>query len=60
MIHLLLPLLFRFSCWAVVILAGALLKECLGLLAKGIHPTIISDALHRAADKSVEVSAPVP
>lgn len=40
----------------VVILAGALLKECLGLLAKGIHPTIISDALHRAADKAVEVS----
>ena len=40
----------------VVVLAGALLQQCLSLLAKGVHPTIISDALFRASDKAVEVS----
>ncbi|GBG89754.1 hypothetical protein CBR_g49606 [Chara braunii] len=39
----------------VVILAGALLKQCLDLLAKGIHPTAISEALHKAAEKAVEI-----
>lgn len=40
---------------AVVVLAGALLKECLGLLGKGVHPTTISEALHKASEKAVEV-----
>eukprot|EP00850_Spirogloea_muscicola_P002184 SM000008S22273 [mRNA] locus=s8:816314:819159:+ [translate_table: standard] len=39
----------------VVVLAGALLKQCLGLLAKGVHPTVISEALHKASEKAVEV-----
>ncbi|XP_024361293.1 T-complex protein 1 subunit delta [Physcomitrium patens] len=39
----------------VVVLAGALLKECLGLLGKGVHPTTISEALHKASEKAVEV-----
>ncbi|ERN06187.1 hypothetical protein AMTRI_Chr06g170660 [Amborella trichopoda] len=39
----------------VVIIAGALLKQCLALLSKGIHPTVISDALHKASEKAVEV-----
>eukprot|EP00897_Mesotaenium_endlicherianum_P002854 jgi/Mesen1/2597/ME000166S01722 len=39
----------------VVVLAGALLKESLGLLAKGVHPTIISEAMHNASQKAVEV-----
>ncbi|KAG0600757.1 hypothetical protein M758_11G058400 [Ceratodon purpureus] len=39
----------------VVVLAGALLKQCLDLLGKGIHPTTISEALHKASEKAVEV-----
>ncbi|CAI5979199.1 unnamed protein product [Closterium sp. NIES-64] len=39
----------------VVVVAGALLKECLSLLGKGIHPTIISEALHKAANKAAEI-----
>lgn len=34
---------------SVVVLAGALLQACTGLLAKGIHPTSISDAFATAA-----------
>eukprot|EP00898_Chlorokybus_atmophyticus_P007926 jgi/Chlat1/8134/Chrsp75S07578 len=40
---------------SVVVLAGALLAKCMELLEKGIHPTIISEALFRAANKAVEV-----
>jgi hypothetical protein len=40
---------------AVVVLAGALLKQCLDLLGKGIHPTTISEALHKASEKAIEV-----
>ncbi len=40
---------------AVVVLAGALLKQCLNLLSKGLHPTIISEAFHKASEKAVEV-----
>jgi len=40
---------------AVVVLAGALLKQCLNLLGKGVHPTTISEALHKASEKAVEV-----
>jgi T-complex protein 1 subunit delta len=38
-----------------VVLAGALLKQCLNLLSKGLHPTIISEAFHKASEKAVEV-----
>ncbi|KAE9453926.1 hypothetical protein C3L33_14176, partial [Rhododendron williamsianum] len=39
----------------VVVIAGALLKQCLSLLDAGIHPTVISDALHKASLKAVDV-----
>ncbi|KAL5706373.1 T-complex protein 1 subunit delta [Ranunculus cassubicifolius] len=39
----------------VVVIAGALLKQCLTLLNNGIHPTVISDSLHKASIKAVEV-----
>ncbi|KAI5075254.1 hypothetical protein GOP47_0009330 [Adiantum capillus-veneris] len=39
----------------VVVIAGALLKQCMMLLNKGVHPTLISEALHKACDKAVEV-----
>jgi len=39
----------------VVVIAGALLRHCLSLLSHGIHPTVISDSLHKAATKAVEV-----
>ncbi|GAB0495927.1 hypothetical protein MMPV_007237 [Pyropia vietnamensis] len=48
---------------SVVVLAGALLQACTGLLAKGIHPTSISDAFataSRLADDVLEgMSFPV-
>lgn len=39
----------------VVVIAGALLKQCLSLLSAGIHPTVVSDSLHKASTKAVEV-----
>ena len=39
----------------VVVLAGALLAQCISLLDKGIHPTLISEALFKASDKAIEV-----
>lgn len=39
----------------VVVIAGALLKQCLVLLTNGIHPTVISDALHKTAEKAIDV-----
>ncbi|KAG4118280.1 hypothetical protein ERO13_D11G005200v2 [Gossypium hirsutum] len=39
----------------VVVIAGALLKQCLLLLTNGIHPTVISDSLHKASTKAVDV-----
>ena len=39
----------------VVVIAGALLRQCLSLLSHGIHPTIISNSLHKAALKAVDV-----
>ncbi|CAN1344808.1 T-complex protein 1 subunit delta [Linum perenne] len=39
----------------VVVIAGALLKQCLLLLSSGIHPTVISDSLHKASVKAVDV-----
>ncbi|KAG5111863.1 hypothetical protein JHK82_035132 [Glycine max] len=35
--------------------SGALLEQCLLLLSHGIHPTVVSDALHKAAVKAVDV-----
>jgi hypothetical protein len=40
---------------SVTVLCGALLKKSLELLEKGVHPTVISDAFGRAAEKAVEV-----
>lgn len=39
----------------VVVLAGALLSQCLSLLNKGVHATIISEALHKSAEKAVQI-----
>ncbi|RZF32317.1 hypothetical protein LSTR_LSTR001781 [Laodelphax striatellus] len=40
---------------SVVIVAGALLEAAEQLLQKGIHPTIISDAFQKAAQKCVQI-----
>jgi T-complex protein 1 subunit delta len=40
---------------SVTVLCGALLSRCLGLLDKGVHPTLISQAFQLACDKAVEV-----
>jgi hypothetical protein len=42
---------------SVTVLCGALLNKCLMLLDKGVHPTIISDAMNIAAVKACEVRA---
>lgn len=39
----------------VVVLAGALLEACAGLLSKGIHPTVIAQSFLQAAEKSCEI-----
>ncbi|KMS97523.1 hypothetical protein BVRB_5g126360 [Beta vulgaris subsp. vulgaris] len=39
----------------VVVLAGALLKQCSLLLSHGIHPTVISDSLHKISTHAVDV-----
>ncbi|XP_049790420.1 T-complex protein 1 subunit delta [Schistocerca nitens] len=40
---------------SVVVVAGSLLEAAQKLLARGIHPTVVSDAFQRAAAKSVEI-----
>ncbi|GAB6021282.1 T-complex protein 1 subunit delta [Chamberlinius hualienensis] len=40
---------------SVVILAGSLLDSAQRLLARGIHPTIISEAFQLSAEKAVEI-----
>ena len=40
---------------SVVVLAGALLDACSGLLAKGIHPAAIASSFHNAAEACVAV-----
>jgi len=40
---------------SVVIIAGALLKACQELLAKGIHPSAISDGFQIALNRAVEI-----
>ncbi|KAL6139756.1 hypothetical protein ACLB2K_058058 [Fragaria x ananassa] len=37
---------------------GTLLKQCLVLLSHGIHPTVISDSLHKIAINAVDVLTP--
>ena len=44
---------------SVVVICGALLSKCIDLLARGVHPTIISDAFGLAARRAVEVG-PTP
>merc|ERR1711959_287787 len=49
---------------SVVVICGSLLKKCLELLNKGVHPTIISDSMGKACKKAAEIlqemAAPVP
>ena len=40
---------------SVVILAGSLLSASQKLLARGIHPTTISESFQKAADKAVKI-----
>lgn len=40
---------------SVTVLCGALLNRCLGLLDKGVHPTLVSEAFQTACDKAIEV-----
>lgn len=40
---------------SVVVMAGALLKACQELLAKGIHPTQISDGFQLAVEKALTI-----
>nr|ANM86100.1 T-complex protein 1 subunit delta [Stygiella incarcerata] len=40
---------------SVVVIAGALLSSCLGLMERGIHPSKISEAFQLAADKAEEI-----
>nr|POE95461.1 t-complex protein 1 subunit delta [Quercus suber] len=39
----------------VVVIFSALLRQCLSLLSHDIHPMVISDSLHKAALKAVDV-----
>lgn len=40
---------------SVVVLAGALLKKCMDLIEKGVHPTVISDAMNLAGEKACAI-----
>ncbi len=40
---------------SVVVIAGSLLTACERLLAKGIHPSVISAAFQHAAAKATEI-----
>ena len=40
---------------SVTVLCGSLLNKCIGLLERGVHPTVISDAMGRACDKACEI-----
>lgn len=40
---------------SVVVICGAMLKKAQDLLARGVHPTVISDAFGKAANKATEV-----
>lgn len=43
---------------SVVVVCGALLKKCQELLERGVHPTVVSDAFNKAAQKACEVRGP--
>lgn len=38
---------------SVVVICGALLKKCMDLLEKGVHPTVVSDSFAKASAKAV-------
>ena len=40
---------------SVTVLCGSLLNKCIGLLNRGVHPTVISDAMGLACDKACEI-----
>ncbi|XP_076099095.1 T-complex protein 1 subunit delta-like [Mytilus galloprovincialis] len=40
---------------SVCVIAGSLLDACHNLLAKGIHPTSISEAFQKASDKAIKI-----
>ena len=40
---------------SVTVLCGSLLNKCIGLLSRGVHPTVISDAMGLACDKACEI-----
>ena len=40
---------------SVAVLCGALLDKCIGLLGRGVHPTVISDAMSTACEKACEI-----
>jgi T-complex protein 1 subunit delta len=40
---------------SVTVLAGSILEKCMALVQRGVHPTVISDALGKCAEKAVEV-----
>jgi T-complex protein 1 subunit delta len=44
---------------SVTVICGALLRKCLELLERGVHPTVISDAFAKAAEKAVEILASI-
>ena len=40
---------------SVVVMAGSMLNQCLLLLDKGVHPSVISEGYQMAIDKAKEV-----
>lgn len=40
---------------SVTVICGALLRKCLELLERGVHPTVISDSFAKAAAKAEEI-----
>jgi T-complex protein 1 subunit delta len=40
---------------SVTVLCGSLLNKCISLLARGVHPTVISDSMGMACDKACEI-----
>lgn len=40
---------------SVVVICGSLLKKCLELLNKGVHPTVISDSMGKACKKAADI-----
>ena len=40
----------------MAVLCGALLNKCIGLLGRGVHPTVISDALALACDEACKLT----